>query len=60
MDLVRDIDAVAQRRGYQDGAKERKESVEDAVAAAKAVVEEGIIPGGGPWCRRARSPGRRC
>jgi chaperonin GroEL len=27
--------------------KERKESVEDAVAAAKAAVEEGIIPGGG-------------
>ena len=27
--------------------KERKESVEDAVAAAKAAVEEGIIAGGG-------------
>jgi len=27
--------------------KERKESVEDAVAAAKAAVEEGIVPGGG-------------
>ena len=27
--------------------KERKESVEDAVAAAKAAVEEGIITGGG-------------
>jgi chaperonin GroEL len=27
--------------------KERKESVEDAVAAAKAAVEEGIVAGGG-------------
>jgi chaperonin GroEL len=27
--------------------KERKESVEDAVAAAKAAVEEGTVPGGG-------------
>ena len=27
--------------------KKRKESVEDAVAAAKAAVEEGIVPGGG-------------
>jgi chaperonin GroEL len=34
--------------------KERKESVEDAVAAAKAAVEEGIIPGGGSALVRAR------
>ena len=34
--------------------KERKESVEDAVAAAKAAVEEGIIAGGGSALIRAR------
>ena len=34
--------------------KERKESVEDAVAAAKAAVEEGIITGGGASLVRAR------
>jgi chaperonin GroEL len=34
--------------------KERKESVEDAVAAAKAAVEEGIIAGGGSALVRAR------
>ncbi|WNG93993.1 chaperonin GroEL [Mycobacterium sp. ITM-2016-00318] len=34
--------------------KERKESVEDAVAAAKAAVEEGIIAGGGSALLRAR------
>ncbi|MFZ1176141.1 MAG: TCP-1/cpn60 chaperonin family protein, partial [Mycobacterium sp.] len=36
--------------------KERKESVEDAVAAAKAAVEEGIVAGGGSaliWARKA-------
>src|SRR5689334_14114576 len=33
--------------------KERKESVEDAVAAAKAAVEEGIITGGGSSLVRA-------
>ena len=35
--------------------KQRKESVEDAVAAAKAAVEEGIITGGGAALVRARS-----
>jgi chaperonin GroEL len=34
--------------------KERKESVEDAVSAAKAAVEEGIITGGGASLVRAR------
>jgi chaperonin GroEL len=34
--------------------KERKESVEDAVAAAKAAVEEGIVPGGGSALLQAR------
>ena len=34
--------------------KERKESVEDAVAAAKAALEEGIIAGGGSALIRAR------
>lgn len=34
--------------------KERKESVEDAVAAAKAAVEEGIVPGGGVSLLQAR------
>src|ERR1700758_2938774 len=34
--------------------KERKESVEDAVAAAKAAVEEGIVAGGGISLIRAR------
>ncbi|MGH3959987.1 chaperonin GroEL, partial [Mycobacterium sp.] len=34
--------------------KERKESVEDAVAAAKAAVEEGIITGGGAALLQAR------
>ncbi len=34
--------------------KERKESVEDAVAAAKAAVEEGMIPGGGTALLQAR------
>jgi chaperonin GroEL len=34
--------------------KERKESVEDAVAAAKAAVEEGIVPGGGSALLEAR------
>jgi chaperonin GroEL len=34
--------------------KERKESVEDAVAAAKAAVEEGIVPGGGSALLHAR------
>src|ERR1700756_725815 len=36
--------------------KERKESVEDAVAAAKAAVEEGIITGGGSSLVQARKP----
>ncbi|RDH76047.1 chaperonin GroEL [Mycolicibacterium moriokaense] len=35
--------------------KERKESVEDAVAAAKAAVEEGIVTGGGTALVQARS-----
>src|SRR3984893_9480115 len=35
--------------------KERKESVEDAVAAAKAAVEEGIAVGGGAALVQARS-----
>ncbi|BBY79870.1 chaperonin GroEL [Mycolicibacterium pulveris] len=35
--------------------KERKESVEDAIAAAKAAVEEGIIAGGGAALVRARA-----
>jgi chaperonin GroEL len=34
--------------------KERKESVEDAVSAAKAAVEEGIVPGGGSALVHAR------
>ena len=34
--------------------KERKESVEDAVAAAKAAVEEGIVTGGGSALVQAR------
>ncbi|MEE6178518.1 chaperonin GroEL [Mycobacterium sp. 050134] len=34
--------------------KERKESVEDAVAAAKAAVEEGIVSGGGTALLQAR------
>jgi chaperonin GroEL len=34
--------------------KKRKESVEDAVAAAKAAVEEGIVPGGGSALVHAR------
>ena len=34
--------------------KKRKESVEDAVAAAKAAVEEGIITGGGASLVQAR------
>jgi chaperonin GroEL len=34
--------------------KERKESVEDAVAAAKAAVEEGIVAGGGSALIEAR------
>jgi chaperonin GroEL len=34
--------------------KERKESVEDAVAAAKAAVEEGIVAGGGSVLLQAR------
>ncbi|OBG40002.1 chaperonin GroEL [Mycobacterium sp. E3198] len=34
--------------------KERKESVEDAVAAAKAAVEEGIVAGGGTALIHAR------
>ena len=41
--------------------KERKESVEDAVAAAKAAVEEGIVAGGGSALVQARyGAGRRC
>jgi chaperonin GroEL len=35
--------------------KKRKEAVEDAVAAAKAAVEEGIITGGGAALVRART-----
>ncbi|WP_156687332.1 chaperonin GroEL [Mycobacterium sp. Marseille-P9652] len=35
--------------------KERKESVEDAVAAAKAAVEEGIVSGGGTALIQARA-----
>ena len=35
--------------------KERKHRVEDAVAAAKAAVEEGIVPGGGSALVQARS-----
>ncbi len=34
--------------------KKRKEAVEDAVAAAKAAVEEGIVPGGGSALVHAR------
>ncbi len=34
--------------------KERKERVNDAVAATKAAIEEGIIPGGGVTLLRAR------
>jgi chaperonin GroEL len=34
--------------------KQRKESVEDAVAAAKAAVEEGIVAGGGSALLRSR------
>jgi chaperonin GroEL len=34
--------------------KERKESVEDAVSAAKAAVEEGIVAGGGTSLIQAR------
>ncbi len=34
--------------------KERKESVEDAVAAAKAAVEEGVVAGGGAALIQAR------
>ena len=34
--------------------KERKESVDDAVSAAKAAVEEGIVPGGGAALVHAR------
>src|ERR1700754_4240929 len=34
--------------------KKRKEAVEDAVAAAKAAVEEGIVPGGGSALIHAR------
>src|ERR1700731_4050860 len=37
------------------GLKPRKESVEDAVAAAKAAVEEGIVVGGGAALVQARS-----
>ena len=36
--------------------KKRKEAVEDAVAAAKAAVEEGTVAGGGPHASR---PARR-
>ncbi len=35
--------------------KERKHRVEDAVAAAKAAVEEGIVPGGGSALVQARA-----
>ncbi|MGB9223448.1 chaperonin GroEL, partial [Mycobacterium sp.] len=35
--------------------KKRKEAVEDAVAAAKAAVEEGIVPGGGSALIQART-----
>src|SRR5204863_4712535 len=35
--------------------KKRKEAVEDAVSAAKAAVEEGIITGGGAALVRART-----
>ncbi|MCG1043661.1 chaperonin GroEL, partial [Mycetohabitans sp. B8] len=35
--------------------KKRKESVEDAVAAAKAAVEEGIVAGGGSALIQARN-----
>ncbi len=35
--------------------KERKESVEDAVSAAKAAVEEGIVAGGGAALVQARN-----
>ena len=35
--------------------KERKHRVEDAVSAAKAAVEEGVIPGGGSALVQARS-----
>ena len=35
--------------------KEKKERVNDAVAATKAAIEEGIVPGGGVALLRARS-----
>ena len=34
--------------------KEKKERVNDAVAATKAALEEGIVPGGGVTLLRAR------
>ena len=40
--------------------KERKESVEDAVAAAKAAIEEGIIAGGGAALVHARKALKDC
>lgn len=36
--------------------KEKKERVNDAVAATKAALEEGIVPGGGVALLRARKP----
>ena len=39
--------AFSKRGATETALKERKESVEDAVAAAKAAVEGGIIAGGG-------------
>ncbi|MHC4662512.1 MAG: chaperonin GroEL [Planctomycetota bacterium] len=39
----------------ETGTKELKERVEDAVAAARAALEEGIVPGGGIALLRARA-----
>ena len=39
--------------------KEKKARVEDALHATRAAVEEGIVPGGGVACIRARAPTSR-
>ena len=43
------------RRHLERARHERKHRVDDAVAAAKAAVEEGIVPGGGSALVQARA-----
>ena len=45
--LAGGVAVLMSRRGSEVEMKEKKDRVDDALAATRAAVEEGIIPGGG-------------